>query len=140
MNIPDINSQFEGMFAIPVANVEDALRRSGTPVFVAADIAESENFLDRFLRMIFVRKRITNEYLATRCRNYAINVLNIHPTKANSPGSNLLRALKKGDISQKRFNEALISVLGYRIEDMEFVSISERGERDVYRLFDPIDK
>jgi len=136
MRIPSIDESFSNMFAGPKVDVDEALRTSGTPLFTEADVRESRSFLDRILRLIFVRKRITREYFSGRCRKYALEVLNEHSTKIDSTGSNLTRALQKGNITINRAEEATLKVLGYRLEDVVVTLVDEQGKKETFSLME----
>lgn len=140
MKIPNIEEEFSQRFLSgPRYTLDQTLMSSGAPLFVQEEVVASTHPLDVLLRSIFVKKKITKEYFSQQCRKYAIEVMGLMSSAANTPGSNLIRALKQGNISWMRFFEAL-AVLNLSIEDMSIKLSSINGEVETINLLESLEK
>lgn len=134
MKIPNLEDEFKNAFSGSIVSVDEVLKTSGRPIFTIDDVRAVSTPLDRILRMVFVKNRVTYEYFNQCCRKYAIEVLHSHQTQINSVGSNIVRTLQKGNISHGRFFEALVDVLGYKLIDLKITFQSDQGEMLVESL------
>jgi len=84
--------------------------------------------LDRILRRVFVDHQISVHYFKEEYHRYALQFTNPDDVRrARSGFDNMLKALRVGNITMKRFLIALIGVLRYRLEDLQ---ISLRIDND----------
>lgn len=126
-------SRIKDIFAKTLANASKAdeleqLKLAGTPLFTDEDITETSWPLDRLIRRLCVENNITEEYFNERYKVFAMKELGMHPTQASNNRSNLVKALKAGNITYKRFLEVACMVLGFTIENMVFEFADKEGK------------
>ena len=132
MVIPVIDESVrERLYGAPtVASVDTVLMSSGTQLFSEESIYETQHPLDIVLRTIFVEKRISKEYFAAKCREYALRK-GYQPLQANTEGSNLVRTLQQGGITINRFLQTL-SVLNLTLTDLQVSFRTTDGTEETY--------
>ena len=81
-----------------VSTVEDAQMSAGSPMFTEEDVRSTQHCLDIILRSVFVSKRISKDFFSAKCHEYALSQGTL-PIQANTFGSNLMRTLVKGNIT-----------------------------------------
>ena len=110
--------------------------RIGRHIFSEKDILNTNNVLDMLLRFIFVQNEITIEYFNVKFRDYAKDKVKIFPKKMNSQRNNLLKALRKGNISYFIFITIIVHILEYNIEDLAINLNLNNSGINTYRLSD----
>lgn len=108
-------SRFEGKPVIDITK----LREGGSPLFTKDQVNETPYPLDRIIRAIIVDNHISKEYFSERAKTYAKLTLGIHQTKVGNYKSNILKTLKKGNISIRKFFEIVHHILGFPISDIK---------------------
>ena len=122
-----IRDMFVNKFNYTWKIVQDPSKRVGELIVSSKDpIWISSAFLDRLLLSYIIKNRITKDYFDERHLYYAINVIGIPPDKTSSERSNLLKAIKHGNISPAKFSQ-FFNVLG--LEPKE-VAISFESKED----------
>lgn len=150
MQKPDqANSRIRDMFVNRFAARKhfdelEVLKEQGKPLFSENDpIYNSTQVLDRFVIRCCQDNHITEPYFHEKYTRYAINVLGYHPTQASTQRSNMLKMMKKGNITFKRFIEFCCRVLDMPLNKMSFEFTKPSGERFNMELNDlskqPID-
>lgn len=125
-------ARFENMQ--PVDELEQ-LKHHGDPLFTELDpVFRSSWLLDRMLVKICEENHITEAYFAEKYKLYALKVLGMHPTQASNNRSNLLKALKAGNITFKRFLEVVCKVLAFNIEQVVFEVVEPTGIKQAFSL------
>ena len=125
-------ARFENMQ--PVDELEQ-LKHHGDPLFTELDpVYKSSWLLDRMLVKICSENHITEAYFAEKYKLYALKVLGMHPTQASNNRSNLLKALKAGNITFKRFLEVVCKVLAFNIEQVVFEVVEPSGTKQAFSL------
>lgn len=115
----------------------EELKRLGTPLFTASDVNWEQSYLDYLLRSMFIKQNITQEYFEVMHKRYAMNDLaKPHDDVANNK-ANLLKSLKSGGITWKRFVEAVVNVLKYEIVDIRIEMKDPSGAPFTLSLNDP---
>ena len=104
----------------------ESMERSGEPMFHPEEIFETEHILDQMLRGIFVKRGITYQYFGDRFRHYAVNVLGLEQKMTNSNKGNLLKALRRGNITPKTL-DITFKVMGLQITDCMFELVDVTG-------------
>ena len=95
-------------------------RKIGTLLFTKESVERGINQLDKILRLLLWRNKITLEYFNDKFKEYALNVEGIHPTRLRSKKGNLLKALKNGRITFRTFMETLTGAFGFKLVDVTF--------------------
>lgn len=140
MKIPEISEEFRERFLNgPKCTAAQLAMTAGSPLFLPEEVLATNHELDILLRSVFVRKQISKEYFSQQCRRYAIEVMGFLSTQANTPGSNLIRALKIGNITIQRFNEAL-QILNFNIVEMKLTVTDANGVQETFSTTDAYDK
>ncbi len=119
------NSKISDLFAAFYAqNGKDefeSLKENGTPLFSPDDpIMASTHPLDKILLKLVKKLNVTEEYFTEKYKDYALRCKGYHIIQTSNNKSNLLKALKSGQITIKRFLE-MSRILGltptrYRFE------------------------
>ena len=110
---------------------EDVSRRIGQLILTRSDpIWISGAFLDRIILDYVLKHRITKEYFDEKHLDYAIRVLGMAPAKTSSDKSNLLKALKHGNISPNKFAE-FFNIMGLEPREISMRFIPKRGGKPV---------
>lgn len=98
-----------------------ALKEQGPLVFGPEDpIYQSPELLDRLVMQICAECRITIAYFEEKYKLYAIRVLGYDPQKALTQRSNMLKMMRKGHITMRRFLEFVCRVLELPLEKVRF--------------------
>ncbi len=140
MKIPELSQEYRERFLNgPKCTPLQIEMSAGSPLFSREEVLESRHEDDILLRSIFVEYNISKEWFSQQCRKYAIEVLGLLPSQANTPGSNLIRALKTGNISNQRYNEAL-RVLNYSIVDQSVTIRDPEGNVKTFTVQDAYKK
>lgn len=108
-------------------------KRVGTPLFLPKDVGRSAGLLDHMIRFIMVDSEVTGDYFTGMHRKYASIALGVVKERVAQHKTNLLKALRKGNITFKVF-AATLRVLGYSVEDIVFHLTSEDGTKYVVSL------
>lgn len=125
-------ARFENMQ--PVDELEQ-LKHHGDPLFTENDdVYKSSWLLDRLLVKICQENHITETYFAEKYKMYGLKILGMHPTQASNNRSNLLKALKAGNITFKRFLEVVCKVLAFNIDQVIFEVIEPTGNKQAFSL------
>lgn len=108
----------------------------GRPLFEENSLkGKNLNICDKILRRWCIDHNITVEYFSEAYQIYARDILLMHPTKIPHQRTNLMKALKTGGITWKRFDMALFRVLGFRLEDVVFhMRRTEKDDLESIRL------
>jgi hypothetical protein len=114
-------SRFEGKEIPETLLIKDG----GVPLFTKEQINETPDMLDKLLRSILVDNNITKEYFSERAKAYAFSI-GIHQTKVGNYKSNILKTLKKGKITYRKFEEIVHYILGYPIEHLNIGLIKDK--------------
>ena len=109
-------------------------RNQGELLFTEEDINATPWPLDRFIRSIMVQNRITEPYFNELYKIYAMEKLGQLPSQASNNRSNLVKALKCGGITYKRFIEAIECVLGYSFVEISMVIDTPQDGRQHVKL------
>ncbi len=140
MKIPEISEEFKERFLNgPRCTAAELERSAGMALFTEDEVLATSHELDILLRSVFVRKRISKEHFAQQCRRYAIEVMGLMSAQANTPGSNLMRALKMGNITIQRFNEAL-QVLNFTISEATVTLADTDGKQETFSVRDAYER
>lgn len=84
----------------------ELFKEKGTPLFNDDDpIVHSTHPLDQVLMDIVKKMNITDEYFTEKYKDYALRFKGYHIIQTSNNKSNLLKALKSGNITMKRFLE-----------------------------------
>lgn len=111
----DLDRKFDA--AEPPPMDESLYKGSGTLLFTEDQIDEHPYFLDRLIRGIMVRRGITREYFSALHYRYAVDILGLDSHLISCNKDNLLKALRKGRITQVMFQRTL-RVLRLQMKDM----------------------
>ena len=147
MNRPDpAKSKMRDLFAEIVtvsskASDLEKLKNIGPLLFEPSSIYETDWKLDQILRELCVRNHITEQYFNEMHKLYSIQVLGKHPTKASNDRNNMVKSLRNGHITAKRFIEAVVNVLDFKLDDLRIGLIASNGDRQIYEFHSkkPID-
>ena len=104
----------------------EPLKKEGQLIFTEEDVKSSKSPLDYLLRSLFYQTSVTDAYFNARHRQYAGD-LNMDFQKATNAKNNLMKALRKGNITISRFIEALVNVLRLSVKDIRWEVIDEKG-------------
>ena len=130
--------EFKALAALHQPSAEPGellLIRPGKPLFTKDDlIGRHLNAHDKILRVACIRNSITEEYFTECFNRYALEVLNEMPTKIYHQKLNLLRAIRSGGITTKRFNDALCSVLRGQINEVAYTVSFPGCKPQIYRM------
>lgn len=144
MNKPDpsksrIDSAFSARWNSMIkVDALEHLKQVGELMFKPEDIYAERHLLDILIRKIFVSEHITDKYFKMKYKQYACNVLGMMPNQANNNLANLEKALKAGKISFKRFIEATVYVLNYKIRNFGIQLDDEHGVSLDFSILDDI--
>jgi len=94
------------------------LKSTGDPLFTEEELRQAIHPLDRLVRRICVERNITTDYFREKHDRQCAYMLGMLPEQAQNKRSNLLKALKQGDITMKRFLEMVCFVLELDIKNM----------------------
>ncbi len=140
MKIPEISQEFRERFLNgPRCSPLQLEMSAGTPLFVREEVLETRHDCDILLRSVFVEYNVSKEWFSAQCRKYAIEVLGLLPSQANTPGSNLIRALKTGNISNQRYAEAL-RILNYTVVNQSVTIRDIEGKVKTFTVDDAYKK
>lgn len=127
-------SRIREMFLETLANVKkpdelEALKYVGPQVFTQEDVNATSSKLDRLVRQYFVDNHISEEYFSEKYKLFALKEYGtIDPTKSSNNKSNLMKALKTGHITFRRFLEAVCSVMDNIIKSITIVITDPTGK------------
>lgn len=111
----------------------EPLKQEGQLIFDQNDVKESCSLLDHLLRSLFYTTHVTDAYFNARHRQYAMD-LNLEPADATNKKNNLMKALRKGNITFTRFVEAIVNVLHLCIKDLQWLVTDEKGVEHIIDL------
>ena len=127
MERPDpANSRIRDMFVNKFSGRSDvdeleALKQQGPLLFTEDDpIFTSAEPLDRLAVQLCTKQHITFKYFEEKYKLYAIRMLGYHPQQASTCRSNMLKMMRKGHITWRRFFEFCCRVLELPLERVMF--------------------
>lgn len=98
---------------------------NGDPLFTKEDVIASGDELTQMVRAICIKKGITKQYLNSKYREYATEVLQEPNSRISTGAGNLLSAVKRDPVSFKTFIKLFGCVLGHGIDLTITLSDSE---------------
>jgi hypothetical protein len=108
----------------------------GEPMFTHADVLATPYILDRLVRGVCVKNRISRQYLQEMYVKYALETLGLTPKQASDGKQNIVKNLRKQNITPLVFFRTL-RALDFDLEDIT-ITVSERksGKKVVVSLQD----
>ena len=131
-----VREQKDKLLQISEDDIKDVPNKIGRQIFEETDILDTNNVLDMLMRYIFVANKITLEYFNVKFKEYAKGKVKIFPKKMNSQRNNLLKAIRKGNISYFMFITIIVHILEYNIENLSIdLNLNNTGIK-TYKLSD----
>lgn len=125
MNKPDPNStRIRGFFIEDARNTKpfdelEDLKKQGSFIFDDDDpIMSSTNELDRLVVKYCRDNSVTAQYFAARYNQYSTRVQGYLQAQASTNRANLLKALRKGNITVRVFFAFIKNVFGFTIDNL----------------------
>ena len=97
----------------------------GTEVFTEEDIFKTDNILSRLMRAVFVKEKITIQEITFKQREFLI-AMDTDPAKFSTARTNLIAALCRTSVSFNKFYEAIVNILGYKMDIT--ITLTKNGE------------
>jgi hypothetical protein len=109
---------------------EDDQFANGTQVFTEEDVFKTNNMLSRLMRAIFVSEKVTIQEIASKQKEFLIK-MDADPSNFSTAKTNLIAALCRSSVSFNKFYEAIVDILGYKMDIT--ITLTKKGETKNYK-------
>jgi hypothetical protein len=99
-----------------IHNVKPIDPNAATPLFTVDDVVEkTRNMLSQLFRAIMLKEKVTVQEISHKQR-ITLSRLNVDPAKFPTAKTNLIAALARPAVSFNKFYEAIVNILGYKMD------------------------